>query len=54
MGFQMAAIIGLGCWGGIALDSYFQTKFPGFTIVLSLSSVIVAIYWVVKDLLKKK
>ena len=54
MGFQMAAVIALGVWGGTSLDKYFQTSFPGFTLALSLFSVAGAIYWAVKDLIKKK
>lgn len=54
MGFQMAAIIALGVWGGRSLDGYFQTKFPGFTLALSLLSVIGGIYWAVKDIINKK
>ena len=54
MGFQMAATIGLGVWGGISLDNYLQLKFPIFTIVLSLVGVFAGIYIAVKDLLKKK
>lgn len=54
MGFQMAATIALGVWGGTRLDAYFETKFPVFTIVLSLLSVAAAMYWAVKDFFKKK
>ena len=54
MGFQMAATIGLGVWGGISLDNYLQLKFPVFKIALSLIGVFVGIYIAVKDLLKKK
>ncbi|MGQ0828075.1 MAG: AtpZ/AtpI family protein [Bacteroidota bacterium] len=54
MGFQMAAIIALGVWGGRSLDSYFQTKFPAFTLILSLLSVVGGIYWAVKDIINKK
>jgi len=53
MGFQMVVIIGLGVWGGIKLDGITHLKFPLFTIVLSLVAVIVAIYFVIRDLLKK-
>jgi len=53
MGLQMASIIALGVWGGTRLDSYFNTKFPAFTLVFSLLSVFGAVYWVIKDLLKK-
>ncbi len=54
MAFQMATTIGIGVWGGRSLDKYFQTKFPVFTLVLSLLGVAGAMYWVLKDLLKKK
>ena len=54
MGFQMAAVIALGVWGGTSLDKYFHTKFPGFTLVLSLLSVVGGMYWAVKDIIKKK
>jgi ATP synthase protein I len=54
IGFQMAAIIALGIWGGISLDKYFQTKFPGFTLALSLLSIIGGMYWAIKNIIKKK
>ena len=54
MGLQMAAVIAIGVWGGTALDSHFKTKFPAFTLGLSLFSVIAAMYWAVKDFFKKK
>jgi F0F1-type ATP synthase assembly protein I len=55
MGFQMAATIGVGVFGGIKLDEWLglNKKFPVFTIVLSLVSVFAAIYFVIKDFLKK-
>ena len=52
--FQMLAIILLGVWGGIKLDEWLQLQFPVFTLLLSVLSVFLAIYTVVKDLLKKK
>jgi ATP synthase protein I len=52
--FQMLAIILLGVFGGYKLDQWMKLSFPVFTVLLSLSSVVVAIYTVVKDLLKKK
>ncbi|OQX80721.1 MAG: hypothetical protein B6D61_01650 [Bacteroidetes bacterium 4484_249] len=51
--FQMLAIILIGVWGGYKLDEWLDLKFPIFTVTLSLLSVIAAIYYVVKDLLKK-
>lgn len=54
MGFQMLAIMGLGVFVGIKLDEFLGlTKTPVFTILCSLFSVVLAIYYVVKDLLKK-
>jgi F0F1-type ATP synthase assembly protein I len=45
---QMGAIIGLGVWGGIQLDRYFELVTPVFTLVLSLLSVFVALYIIIK------
>jgi len=53
MGIQMVIIIGLGTYGGIKLDELLKIKFPIFTIICSLLSVALAIYIVIKDLLKK-
>lgn len=54
MAFQMAVIIGLGTFGGYKLDQLFELKFHIFTIILALLSVVAAIYYAVKDLLKPK
>lgn len=55
MGFQMLAIMGLGIFAGIKIDAMLgMEKTPVFTILLALVSVVLAIYFVVKDLLKKK
>ena len=54
MGIQMLAIMGFGTWLGIKIDDYFNlNKTPVFTIVFALLSVVFAIYFVLKDLLKK-
>lgn len=52
--FQMAIIMLVGTFGGIKLDSKLKLQFPVFTIVLSLVSVGLAIYIVVKELIVKK
>lgn len=52
MAFQMIAIIVVGTFGGWKLDGYLNWGFPVFTVVLSLLSVVIAIYISVKDLLK--
>jgi len=51
---QMLVIILLGVFGGFKLDQWLELKFPVFTVILSLLSVVLAIYLVTKDLLKKK
>ncbi len=51
--FQMLVIILLGVFGGIKLDEFLAIEFPIFTILFSILSVILAIYYVTKDLLKK-
>jgi F0F1-type ATP synthase assembly protein I len=50
----MVVIIAAGVFGGWRLDRWTSTKFPVFTIVLSLVSVVLAIYIAVKDLIKFK
>lgn len=51
--FQMLAIILLGVYLGLRLDRWVHWEFPVFTISLSLVSVVLAIYFVVKDLIRK-
>ena len=51
--FQMLAIILLGMFAGYKLDQWLNIR-PVFTVILSLLSVFIAIYVVIKDLLKKK
>ena len=50
--FQMLFIILLGVFGGFKLDEWLNLSYPVFTVLLSIVSVILAIYYVVKDLLK--
>jgi len=50
---QMLVIILLGVFGGFKLDQWLELQFPVFTVVLSLLSVVLAIYLVTKDLMKK-
>lgn len=53
LAFQMFAIIGLGIYGGYKLDQWLEIGFPVFTVLMSIISVAAAIYYAVKDLLKK-
>jgi hypothetical protein len=49
----MIAIIVIGVLGGIKLDKWMSgVEFPVFTMVLSISSVIFATYYAIKDFLK--
>jgi F0F1-type ATP synthase assembly protein I len=50
--FQMLIIILIGVFGGIKIDEWLELSVPVFTIILSILSVILAIYTVTKDLLK--
>lgn len=53
LGFQMLATIGLGIWGGIALDAYLSCK-PIFTVVGSLLGLGISLYQVISDYLRKE
>lgn len=50
---QMMIIICAGVFGGLKLDEYCQTK-PIFTAILSVISVLFAIYYSIKDLINHK
>ncbi|MBI3519695.1 MAG: AtpZ/AtpI family protein [Bacteroidetes bacterium] len=52
LGIQMALIIGGGCYGGYKLDEYYKNTTPVFTIILSLVSIGLAMYIVLKDFIK--
>jgi hypothetical protein len=50
---QMGVIIFGGAYGGTKLDEYVNIDFPLFTVLLTIFSVVMAIYLAVKDVLKK-
>ena len=52
MALQMLVIILLGVFAGFKLDHWINVK-PLFTIIFSLGSVVLAIYVVTRDLLKR-
>ena len=54
LAFQMIAIILVGVFGGIKLDQIVRIEFPVFTVVLTIVSVILSMYYAIKDLLKMK
>lgn len=49
MGFQMGLVIFLGVWGGSKLDEKYPNEHKLYTIILSLLSVFVALYLVIKE-----
>ncbi|MBW8050323.1 MAG: AtpZ/AtpI family protein [Cytophagales bacterium] len=54
LAFQMLAVILVGLYGGIKLDKYLELQFPAFTLVFTLSGVVVSMLWVIKDVLRGK
>jgi len=49
MAVQMILIISAGSFGGYKLDDWLNFSFPIFTLVLSLSSVTLAIWLFIKE-----
>ena len=54
LAFEMMAIIGAGTFGGFKLDQWMNNEFKGFTLGLMILSVIAAILYATKNLLKRK
>lgn len=50
---QMMVVIAGGVFGGYKLDQWLDLHLPVFTLLLSLASVALAIYLVIRDFLKK-
>lgn len=53
LGFEMMAIIGIGTYGGFKIDQWMGNEFKGFTFGLMVFSVVVAIIYGTRNLLKK-
>ena len=49
----MMAIIAVGTYAGHFIDQSFSFSFPAFTLVLSLSSVALAVYFVYRKTIEK-
>ena len=49
---QMGVIIGVSAWGGKKLDEHFNLNKPYLTIVCSLTGVAVALYLVIREVIK--
>ncbi len=54
LAFQMITIILVGVFGGMKLDKWLETRFPVFTVVLSFVSVMLALYFSLKDFIRLK
>jgi F0F1-type ATP synthase assembly protein I len=54
LAFQMLVVILAGVFGGLQLDRLLNLKYPVFTVLLSLLSVILAIYQAIRDLIKPR
>lgn len=54
MGFQMAVIIFVCTWAGVKLDAFLEIKIPVFTLVFSLLSVVLSMYYFVRGAMNKK
>ena len=54
MGLQMAVIMAAGVLSGHWLDGVLSLKFPVFTLILALAGVFLALWYFIKDFLKKK
>lgn len=54
MGFQMAVVIFVCTWAGTKLDDLLGLTVPVFTLVFSLLSVVLVMWYFVRSFLKKK
>jgi ATP synthase protein I len=54
IGFQMAVVIFLCTWAGVKLDGLFSLKTPVFTLIFSLLSVVLVMFYFVKVFMSKK
>ncbi|MEE4286407.1 MAG: AtpZ/AtpI family protein [Mariniphaga sp.] len=53
MAFEMMGMIALGTFLGYKIDQWMENEFKGFTLGLMILSVIGAIYYSIRNLLKK-
>lgn len=52
LAFEMMAIIGAGTFGGFKIDQWMNNEFKGFTLGLMIISVVAAILYATRNLLK--
>ena len=53
LGFEMMVIIGMGTFLGFKIDQWMENEFKGFTLGLMTLSVVGAIFYGMRNLLKK-
>lgn len=53
LGFEMAAIIGVGTFAGFLLDKWLHNNFLIFTLILLVFSAIGSVFYTIRNLLKK-
>jgi hypothetical protein len=53
LGFEMAAIIVAGTFGGYKLDQWLKNEFKALTLVFMIVSVILSIIYGIRNFLKK-
>jgi hypothetical protein len=53
LGFEMVAIIAIGTFAGYKIDDWMKNEFRGFTLGLLIVSVVLSIFYGVRNLLKK-
>ena len=54
LAFEMMGIIALGTFAGFKIDQWMENEFKAFTLALMIISVIAAILYGTRNLLKKK
>lgn len=54
LGFEMMAIIGVFTFGGFKIDQWMKNQFKGITLGLMILSVIIAVIYATRNLLKRK
>ncbi len=50
--FQMLVIIGIGTFAGVKLDEKFPNEYNLFTLICSLASIGISLYFVIKKVTK--
>ncbi|MCZ2442381.1 MAG: AtpZ/AtpI family protein [Flavobacteriales bacterium] len=54
LAFQMLAIIAIGIFIGMRLDTYFQNTQSVFTVISAILSILLSLALVLKDFIRKK